>query len=56
GHIPSTIVNWATKHGIPGFLKGIQDACLKRAATTGTLGPKLVVRDRPETPDSGIEA
>ncbi|KAF9293381.1 hypothetical protein BGZ88_005449 [Linnemannia elongata] len=54
GHIPSSIVNWATKSGIPGFLKGIQDACLRRAATQkSTAGP---VRDRPATPDSGIEA
>ncbi|KAF9287527.1 hypothetical protein BGZ74_001068 [Mortierella antarctica] len=56
GHIPSSIVNWATKSGIPGFLKGIQDACLKRAATTGSSGPKMIIRDRPGTPDSGIEA
>ncbi|KAF8977591.1 hypothetical protein BGZ46_007262 [Entomortierella lignicola] len=55
GHIPSSIVNWATKHGIPGFLKGIQDACLRRAATQKEK-PTLVSRDRPATPDSGIEA
>ncbi|KAG0011908.1 hypothetical protein BGZ81_001883 [Podila clonocystis] len=56
GHIPSSIVNWATKSGIPGFLRGIQDACLRRAATTGSSGPKMIIKDRPETPDSGIEA
>ncbi|KAF9217232.1 hypothetical protein CPC16_005007 [Podila verticillata] len=55
GHIPSSIVNWATKSGIPGFLRGIQEACLKRAATTGSSGP-MIHKDRPETPDSGIEA
>ncbi|KAG0364847.1 hypothetical protein BC939DRAFT_433957 [Gamsiella multidivaricata] len=55
GHIPSSIVNWATKHGIPGFLKGIQDACLRRAAAQEASSPS-VVRDRPATPDSGIEA
>ncbi|KAF9365451.1 hypothetical protein BGX34_009976 [Mortierella sp. NVP85] len=55
GHIPSSIVNWATKSGIPGFLKAIQDACLRRAAQNeaSASGP---VRDRPATPDSGIEA
>ncbi|KAG0003427.1 hypothetical protein BGZ65_001722 [Modicella reniformis] len=51
GHIPSSIVNWATKSGIPAFLKAIQDACLRRAADEDAP-----VRDRPETPDSGIEA
>ncbi|KAF9356613.1 hypothetical protein BGX26_005003 [Mortierella sp. AD094] len=55
GHIPSSIVNWATKHGIPGFLKGIQDACLRRAATQKAT-PSAAQRDRPATPDSGIEA
>ncbi|KAI1297840.1 hypothetical protein EDD11_006906 [Mortierella claussenii] len=59
GHIPSSIVNWATKHGIPGFLRGIQEACLKRAAqqkTSAAPSSSLSVRDRPATPDSGIEA
>ncbi|KAG0043507.1 hypothetical protein BGZ83_011329 [Gryganskiella cystojenkinii] len=52
GHIPTSIVNWATKSGIPGFLRGIQEACLKRAVKQGSAS--LLVR-RPETPDSGIE-
>ncbi|KAF9930592.1 hypothetical protein FBU30_000295 [Linnemannia zychae] len=54
GHIPSSIVNWATKSGIPGFLKGIQDACLRRASSQ--VAADVPVRDRPGTPDSGIEA
>ncbi|CAO3565891.1 unnamed protein product [Mortierella alpina] len=85
GHIPSSIVNWATKSGIPGtrtflsclcqctlvrshlnglliastlgFLKGIQEACLRRAATQrGASSSSPAIRDRPSTPDSGIEA
>ncbi|KAF9899811.1 hypothetical protein BX616_002833 [Lobosporangium transversale] len=60
GHIPSSIVNWATKHGIPGFLKAIQDACLRRAAAqNGSFVPSssfTALRNRPSTPDSGIEA
>ncbi|KAG0301813.1 hypothetical protein BGZ98_008025 [Dissophora globulifera] len=57
GHIPSSIVNWATKSGIPAFLKAIQDACLRRAAQKGSgSASSMSSRDRPATPDSGIEA
>ncbi|KAF8927678.1 hypothetical protein EDD21DRAFT_368607 [Dissophora ornata] len=57
GHIPSSIVNWATKSGIPGFLRGIQEACLRRAAhRAASESPSAAARDRPATPDSGIEA
>ncbi|KAF9165168.1 Cationic amino acid transporter-1 [Actinomortierella ambigua] len=53
GHIPSSIVNWATKHGIPGFLRAIEEACLKRERQQAS---EAGARDRPGTPDSGIEA
>ncbi|KAG0227217.1 hypothetical protein BGW42_003108 [Actinomortierella wolfii] len=53
GHIPSSIVNWATKHGIPGFLRAIEEACLKRAQQQAA---EAGARERPGTPDSGIEA
>ncbi|KAG0215358.1 hypothetical protein BGX28_000098 [Mortierella sp. GBA30] len=58
GHIPSSIVNWATKSGIPGFLRAIQEACLSRALSQrgSSSSPADAARDRPATPDSGIEA
>ncbi|KAM9434394.1 phosphatidylcholine transfer protein [Clarias gariepinus] len=31
GNIPSWVVNWAAKSGVPGFLKDMQDACSKYA-------------------------
>ncbi|KAF4080799.1 hypothetical protein AMELA_G00175390 [Ameiurus melas] len=31
GNIPTWLVNWAAKSGVPGFLKDMQDACSKYA-------------------------
>ncbi|KAI5621723.1 phosphatidylcholine transfer protein [Silurus asotus] len=29
GNIPTWVINWAAKSGVPGFLKDMQDACIK---------------------------
>ncbi|GAA6084759.1 phosphatidylcholine transfer protein, partial [Tachysurus ichikawai] len=29
GNIPTWLINWAAKTGVPGFLKDLQDACSK---------------------------
>ncbi|OZJ02898.1 hypothetical protein BZG36_04921 [Bifiguratus adelaidae] len=29
GNIPTAVINWAAKTGVPGFMKSLQDACIK---------------------------